>query len=101
VVAGLDDEAGAMSDPAPPANAGPPPQQALPPSSATLMSAVVALLGLALILLVVFDGIAVLQGKSSNDLNTLTSLIAGGFVGFLTPHVAGTISVRRQAGPKG
>ena len=62
-----------------------------PPSSPTLMMAVVAILGLTLLTLVVFDGIAVLENKTANDLNTLTSLIAGGFVGFLTPHVANAV----------
>lgn len=52
------------------------------------MFTVIVILGLALLILVIFDGIAALEGKTVSDINTLTSMITGGFVGFLTPHVA-------------
>jgi hypothetical protein len=58
-----------------------------PSSSANLMRTVIIILGAALLLLVVFDGIAALENKTTDDLNSLVSLIAGGFVGYLTPHV--------------
>ena len=70
-----------------------------PPSSPTLMMVVIIILGLTLLMLVVFDGIALLENKTANDLNTLTSLIAGGFVGFLSPHVAS--AVKSTSGNKG
>jgi hypothetical protein len=73
--------------------------RSIPPSSPELMRTVVWILGLALLVLVIFDGIAALQNKSVNDLNTLTSLIAGGFVGFLTPHVASSLKSGGKGGP--
>jgi hypothetical protein len=60
-----------------------------PASSANLMRTVILVLSVALLLLVVFDGIAVLEGKTASDLNSLVSLIAGGFIGYLTPHAVG------------
>jgi hypothetical protein len=75
--------------PAPPAPGGSVAgaEQTTPPNS-LLMKYVIWILGLTLLLLVAFLGAATLSGKNTNDLNTLTSLIAGGFIGFLTPHVA-------------
>lgn len=77
----------------PPAAAPEPAQPAStnPSSSANLMRTVILILGLALLLLIVFDGIAALEGKTTDDLNSLISLIAGGFVGYLTPHIANAV----------
>ena len=77
----------------PPAAAPEPTQPAStnPSSSANLMRTVILILGLALLLLVIFDGIAALENRSTNDLNSLVSLIAGGFVGYLTPHVTNAV----------
>ena len=82
-----------MDDYSPPAAAPEPTQPAStnPSSSANLMRTVILILGLALLLLVVFDGIAALEGKTTDDLNSLISLIAGGFVGYLTPHIANAV----------
>jgi hypothetical protein len=55
------------------------------------MRTVIIVLAAALLLLVVFDGIAVLEGKTAGDLNSLVSLIAGGFIGYLTPHVTNAV----------
>jgi hypothetical protein len=104
VVAGFDDDTCGMSASAPePEKSSPAPAPApvhlLPP--APLMGFVVVILGVSLIALVVFEGVAVLQGKSTNSLNTLTSMIVGGFVGFLTPHVAGSVSMRRRSAAGG
>lgn len=74
-----------------PADGDPQPTLTTPPSSSILMMTVVIILGATLFLLVIFDGIAVLEGKTTSDLDTLTSMIAGGFVGFLTPHVASAV----------
>jgi hypothetical protein len=73
-------------------NASPlnPPDSGSPADStdpANLMRTVIIILGIALLVLVIFEGIAVLEGKTTNGLNTLISLIAGGFVGYLSPHV--------------
>lgn len=60
----------------------------VPPSDRSLMKLVIVILGIALILLIVIDLLIIVWGKTfPAELNTLTSLIAGGFVGFLTPHV--------------
>jgi hypothetical protein len=81
------------SPPAAPAAAPEPTQPAStnPSSSANLMRTVIIILGTALLLLVVFDGIAVLENKATDGLNSLVSLIAGGFVGYLTPHIANAV----------
>lgn len=56
------------------------------------MAFVIGILGVALVLLVVTDMIMAIRGDSiPAELNTITSLIAGGFVGFLTPHVAAQV----------
>ncbi|HEV2344942.1 MAG TPA: hypothetical protein VGS97_12670 [Actinocrinis sp.] len=61
----------------------------VPPSDRSLMTWVVGILGAALILLIVIDLLIVVWGRAfPAELNTLTSLIAGGLIGFLTPHVA-------------
>lgn len=61
---------------------------AAPPGNASLMALAVGILGAALILLIVIDLLIVVWGRAfPAELNTLTSLIAGGLIGFLTPHV--------------
>ena len=85
-----------MDDYSPPAAAAAAPEPTQPAStnpssSANLMRTVIIILGTALLLLVVFDGIAVLEDKPTDGLNSLVSLIAGGFVGYLTPHIANAV----------
>jgi hypothetical protein len=63
------------------------------------MLVVIVILGIALLLLVLFDGIAALENRSTGGLNSLVSLIAGGFVGYLSPHVAS--AVKGNAADKG
>jgi hypothetical protein len=92
-----------MDDYSPPAAAvaAPEPTQPAstnPSSSANLMRTVIIILGAALLLLVIFDGIAVLENKTNDDLNSLVSLIAGGFVGYLTPHITNAV---KSGGDKG
>jgi hypothetical protein len=55
------------------------------------MAAVIGILGVALVLLIVTIFVLLVQNKDiPAELNTLASLIAGGLIGFLTPHVSST-----------
>lgn len=65
----------------------------IPQASYSLMKIVILILGAGLIISI--GTIAVLAVNKSTippELNTITSLIAGGLVGFLTPHAVNSLS---------